>query len=617
MTGDHVRGFSALFYIWRIHIRRHILMFATAVLFLGIASLFYALEIYMIRFIFDDLLSPQASEGKKMAFQEALGKLGVDLFAGVGREQLFTIIPLTLVAIFLLKGIFNYFGKYWLDAVGLATITDLRDLLYKKLMKQGQDFFAQFPTGTLISRLLNDIERMKTAVSEKLTEISTALFSLVALLASAFYQDWKMTLVSLVTIPLVVFPMARFSRKLRKVSKKSQEEIAKLADQMKETLTGVRIVQMFRMEEKEAERFGVANQHLYKVNLKATRVMALTTPMMEFIGAFAVAGILYYGHFKILSGTITLGSFSAFLATLYAMYVPVKKLSQANNIVQQAVAAADRSMELLEWETAVRELPEAGELGPFSEKISFENVSFSYGATPNVLDGVTLEIHKGISIALVGPSGAGKSTMVSLIPRLFDATGGRISIDGVDIREVTLRSLRSQIGIVTQDTVLFDLTAAENIAYGNPDIEMERVHEAARRAKAFDFISALPQGFDTRLGEGGYSLSGGQRQRIAIARAVLNNPPILILDEATSALDAESESAVQEAIRDLMRGRTTIIIAHRLSTVMDADLTVVLEEGRIVEKGRHAELIGSSGRYARLCAMEFRAALSDGFSKGE
>ncbi len=592
-------------------------MFSTAVLFLGIASLFYAIEIYMIRFIFDDLLSPQASEGKAMAFQEALRKFGLDLLAGVDREQLFTIIPLTLVAIFLLKGMFNYFGKYWLDAVGLATITDLRDLLYKKLMKQGQDFFAQFPTGTLISRLLNDIERMKTAVSEKLTEISTALFQLVALLSSAFYQDWKMTLVSLVTIPLVVFPMARFSRKLRKVSKKSQEEIAKLADQMKETLTGVKIVQMFRMEEKEAERFADANQHLYKVNLKATRVMALTTPIMEFIGAFAVAGILYYGHFKIMSGTITLGSFSAFLATLYAMYVPVKKLSQANNIVQQAVAAADRSVELLEWETAVREAPEAWDLPPFSENISFEDVSFSYGTSSKVLDCITLAIPKGISVALVGPSGAGKSTMVSLIPRLFDATSGRISVDGRDIRGVTLKSLRSQIGIVTQDTVLFDLTASENISYGNSGIGMEKIFEAAKRAKAYDFISALPQGFDTRLGEGGYSLSGGQRQRIAIARAVLNNPPILILDEATSALDAESESAVQEAIRELMRGRTTIIIAHRLSTVMDADLTVVLEDGKIVEKGRHAELINSSGRYARLCAMEFRAALPDGFPKAE
>lgn len=608
-----MRGFSALFYIWKIHIRRHILMFSTAVLFLGIASLFYAIEIYMIRFIFDDLLSPQASEGKAMAFQEALRKFGLDILAGVGREQLFTIIPLTLVAIFLLKGIFNYFGKYWLDAVGLATITDLRDLLYRKLMKQGQDFFAEFPTGTLISRLLNDIERMKTAVSEKLTEISTAVFQLVALLASAFYQDWKMTLVSLVTIPLVVFPMARFSRKLRKVSKKSQEEIAKLADQMKETLTGVKIVQMFRMEENESERFAGANQHLYKVNLKATRVMALTTPMMEFIGAFAVAGILYYGHFKILSGSITLGSFSAFLATLYAMYVPVKKLSQANNIVQQAVAAADRSVELLEWETAVTEKPGAPDLEPFSREIVFEDVSFSYGKKGKALDSVSLAIPKGVSIALVGPSGSGKSTLVSLIPRLFDATSGKISIDGTDIRDVTLKSLRSQIGIVTQDTVLFDLTAAENISYGNPGMAAEHIFEAARRAKAYDFISALPRGFDTRLGEGGYSLSGGQRQRIAIARAVLNNPPILILDEATSALDAESESAVQEAIRELMRGRTTIIIAHRLSTVMDADLTVVLEDGRIVEKGRHANLIKSSGRYARLCSMEFRAAFPDGF----
>jgi len=610
-----VRGFSALFYIWKIHIRKHVVMFASAIVFLGLASAFYALEVYMIRFIFDDLLSPQSSEGKKMAFQEMLGKFGGNFFADVGREKLFTIIPLTLVAIFLLKGVFNYFGKYWLDRVGLATITDLRDLLYGKLLRQGQDFFARFPTGTLISRLLNDIERMKTAVSEKLTEISTALFQLVALLVSAFYQDWKMTLVSLVTIPLVVGPMARFSRKLRKVSKSSQEEIAKLADQMKETLTGVKIVQMFRMEEAESERFRQANSHLFKVNLKATRVMALTTPLMEFIGAFAVAAILYYGHFKIMSGTITLGSFSAFLATLYAMYVPVKKLSQANNIVQQAVAAADRSVELLEWETAVKEKPGAKELPPFSKEVAFEGVSFSYDGRSKVLDSISLTIPRGKSVALVGPSGAGKSTLASLIPRLFDVTEGRITIDGADIREVTLKSLRSQIGMVTQDTVLFDLTASENISYGNPGIGEEKIHEAARRAKAYDFIAGLPMGFETRLGEGGFSVSGGQRQRIAIARAILQDPPLLILDEATSSLDSESESAVQDAIRELMRGRTTIIIAHRLSTVIDADLTVVLEDGKVVEKGKHSELINSSGRYARLCALEFRAAMPGNFQK--
>jgi ATP-binding cassette, subfamily B, bacterial MsbA len=612
-----VRGFSALLYIWKIHIRKHMSMFVFAVLFLGIASLFYALEIYMIRFIFDDLLSPQSSSGKSMAFHDILKKIGGDSLGQIGREQLFTIIPLTLVAIFLLKGVFNYFGKYWLDGVGLATITDLRDLLYEKLLKQGQDFFSEFPTGTLISRLLNDIERMKTAVSEKLTEISTALFSLTALLVSAFVQDWKMTMVSLVTIPLVVYPLARFSRKLRKVSKRSQEEIARLADQMKETLTGVKIVQMFLMEEKEVDRFKTANNHLFKVNLKATRVMALTTPLMEFIGAFAVAGILYYGHFKIMSGQITLGSFSAFLATLYAMYVPVKKLSQANNIVQQAVAAADRSVELLEWETQVTEKQDASDLPPFSKEIFFDNVSFFYGRKTKVLDGISLTIPKGVCIALVGPSGAGKSTLVSLIPRLFDVTGGRLCIDGRDLRDITLKSLRKQIGMVTQDTVLFDLTAAENIAYGNTGIAREKIIEAAERAKAYDFIASLPQGFDTRLGEGGFSLSGGQRQRMAIARAILQDPPILILDEATSSLDSESESGVQEAIKELMQGRTTIIIAHRLSTVINADLTVVLENGKIVEMGRHSELVKNSGRYARLCELEFRAAIPDNFLKGD
>jgi ATP-binding cassette, subfamily B, bacterial MsbA len=412
---------------------------------------------------------------------------------------------------------------------------------------------------------------------------------------------------------MVAYPLARFSKKLRKVSKRSQEEIARLADHMKETLTGVKIVQMFRMEEREVERFKEANNHLYKVNLKATRVMALTTPLMEFIGAFAVAGILYYGHFKIVSNSITLGSFSAFLATLYAMYVPVKKLSQANNIVQQAVAAADRSVELLEWEAAVREKANAVELPKFSRSIAFKGVTFSYGREGNVLDGIDLEIPKGLTVALVGPSGSGKSTLVSLLPRLFDVTAGRIEIDGLDIRDVTLKSLRGQIGIVTQDTVLFNLTAAQNISYGDSGISKDEIILAAKRAMAFDFISALPEGFDTVLGEGGYSISGGQRQRMAIARAILQNPPILILDEATSALDAESEFAVQEAIKELMKGRTTITIAHRLATVVSADMTVVIDNGKIVETGKHSELLEKSGLYAQLCAKEFRMAFSDGF----
>lgn len=604
-----MKGFSSLHYIFKLFMRKHILKFSVAVSFLVIAAIFYSLEVYMIKFIFDDLLTSNSVQHSHSSFGNILKTYFGSLFDRIDKESLFLLIPLALVFIFFLKGIFNFFGKYYLDAVGLLAITDLRDALYQKLLRQGQDFFSIYPTGTLISRLLNDIERMKTAVSEKLTEISTALFYLIALLISAFYQDYKLTLISLVTVPLIVYPISKFSRKLRRVSKKSQEEIATLADLMKETLSGISIVQMFRMEEKEGERYKKANYNLFRVNLKATRVMALTTPLMELIGGIAVAGILYYGHFKIVKGEITLGSFSAFLATLYAMYVPIKKLSQANNIIQQAVAAAERSVELLEYKTSVFEKENAQILPPFSDKIVFEDVSFSYARGPKVLDRINLCIPRGKKIAVVGPSGAGKTTLVSLIPRLFDVTEGSLKIDGYDVREVTLKSLRSQIGVVTQDTVLFNLTAKENICYGNENVLLDEVIEAAKRAKAHDFIISLSKGYETLLGEGGSSLSGGQRQRIAIARAILNNPPILILDEATTSLDADSEYAVTEAIKELMKGRTTIVIAHRLATVVNADMIIVLDDGRIVESGKHDELLSKSGLYSQLCEKEFRLGL--------
>lgn len=597
--------------------RKHILKFYVAVFCLAIGALFYALEVYMIKFIFDDLLTPVYAESGKPDFGKILQNYFGNLFDEFDRESLFILIPVVLVVIFFLKGIFNFFGKYYLDAAGLLAITDLRDSLYEKLLHQGQDFFSFYPTGTLISRLLNDIERMKTAVSEKLTEISKALFQLVALLVSAFSQDYKLTFISLITIPLVVYPVSQFSKKLRRVSRKSQEEMAILADLMKETLSGISIVQMFRMEEKESERYRNANNKLFKVNMKATRVMALTTPLMEFIGGIAIAGILFYGHFKIGRGEITLGTFSAFLATLYAMYVPIKKLSQANNIVQQAVAAAERSVELLEYRTSVTEKENAKVLPPFSDKIVFEKASFAYSRGSKVLDGIDLTIPKGTKIALVGPSGAGKTTLASLIPRLFDVTEGSLKIDGFDVRDITLKSLRSQIGVVTQDTVLFNLTVKENICYGNEDVPMEKVVEAAKRAMGHDFIMALPEGYQTNLGEGGSALSGGQRQRIAIARAILNNPPILILDEATSSLDAESEYAVSEALKELMKGRTTIVIAHRLATVVNADLIVVIDEGKIVESGKHDELLRKNGLYAQLCEKEFRLALNGSVLKNQ
>lgn len=606
-SGGGPLGFSALARIWKQFMRRHAGRFALAVIFVGFASAFYALEVYMIKFVFDDLLNPKADSQARSSFLEAAHRIGLDRVLPLDREHLFLTIPAALILIFFVKGFFNYFGKYWMDGVGLATITDLRDVLYAKILKQGQDFFARYPTGTLISRLLNDIERMKTAVSEKLTELMNAAFSVIALVTSALVQDWHLTLLSFVTIPLVVIPVVQFSRRLRRTSMKSQEQMAHLADQMKETITGVRIVQMFRMEEEEARRFTLANHALLKVNLKATRVMALTTPLMEFIGGFAVAGILYYGHFAILKGHTSMGAFGAFLATLYALYVPIKKLSQANNIVQQAVAAAERSVELLDREEAILEVPGAAPLPPFHEAIRYGGVTFSYDGERNVLDRLDLVVPKGQILAIVGPSGSGKTTLVNLLPRLFDVKAGGVTIDGRDVREVTLASLRSQIGIVTQETVLFNDTVAANIAYGNPTPSPDHIRAAAKEALAHDFIEAMPAGYDTVIGEGGFSLSGGQRQRLAIARALFKDPAILILDEATSALDSESEYLVQQALFHLLKGRTTLVIAHRLATVLNAHRIVVLDGGKIVESGSHEELVRLGGLYTQLSALEFRA----------
>jgi subfamily B ATP-binding cassette protein MsbA len=383
--------------------------------------------------------------------------------------------------------------------------------------------------------------------------------------------------------------------------------MACLADQMKETITGVRVVQMFEMEALEKSRFRKFNREVLKANLKATRVMALTTPLMELIGGTAVAGILYYGHFRIVGGHTTMGTFSAFLGTLYAMYVPVKKLSQANSIVQQAVSAAERSVELLNREVAIQEVPDAVELPPFSESIRFEKIDFAYEDNRKVLNGFDLEIPKGEILAIVGSSGAGKTTLVNLVPRLFDVTGGRLSIDGHDVRSVTISSLRRQMGMVTQETVLFDDTVRANIAYGNPEADQEAIEDVAKQALAHDFILGLPQGYDTRIGEAGFALSGGQRQRLAIARALLKDPPILILDEATSALDSESEYLVQQALFNLVKGRTTLIIAHRLATILNAQKIVVIDGGRVAESGSHQELLERGGIYTQLCAMEFRA----------
>lgn len=578
---------------------------------LALVGLLTALEIKMIQPIFDDLLNPAlASNPKhKSIFIIYAEKIHLTALMNVNRDNLFYLIPIALVLIFLVKGLFNYFGKYLMDSIGHRIITRLRDNLYKRILSQGLDFFHHHHTGSLISRVLNDVERLRTALSEKLSELGTEIFILIALVISAFIQDWRLTLLSFLTIPFVAIPMMRFSKKLRRASRRSQERTGDLSLRMMESLTAIQIVKVFIAEIYESLRFQKVNRDLLRENLKATRIMALTTPVVEFVGIVAVSAILFYGHFIISKGNSTLGAFGAFLATLYAMYVPVKKLSRANNIVQQALSAAERTVEILDEKPSIVDSENAIALPPLKRDIIFRNVSFQYSSRKQVLKGISLHIGFGKRIALVGESGAGKSTLALLIPRFFDPTAGVIEIDGIDIRRVTLASLRGQIGLVTQEVMLFNDTIKANISYGTPDAGIKEIKKAAELAYCDGFISALPKGYDTLLQEAGAGLSGGQRQRIAIARAIMKNPPILILDEATSSLDAGSEFEVQKALNNLIAGRTTIVIAHRLSTIMSADTIFVLHDGKIAEEGTHDSLIDLHGIYENLYRKEYRCAI--------
>jgi subfamily B ATP-binding cassette protein MsbA len=419
--------------------------------------------------------------------------------------------------------------------------------------------------------------------------------------ALLFYYDARLAIVCVTAAPIIVYPLAKLGRRLRKTSRRSQEALEHLTHVAGEAYTGHRIVKAFGAEAREDAKFRKASDELYRTNMRVTRIVSVLPPIMEMLGAFAIAGALYYGAHSIAAGRLTSGEFAAFVAALLFMYGPIKKLSRVNASLQQAIAAAERIFEVLDRHTEVRERPGAAVLQPFHESVEFREVLFAYDdqARP-ILKGVSFTVARGQVVALVGRSGAGKTTMMNLVPRFFDVTGGGILIDGVDVRDVTLTSLRAQIGIVTQETILFDDTVSSNIAYGRPDASRAEIEAAARAAHAHEFIATLSRGYNTMIGERGQRLSGGQRQRLAIARALLKNSPILILDEATSSLDTESELLVQEALANLMKDRTSFVIAHRLSTVRKADSIIVMDRGRIVDIGRHDELLARGGLYTRL-----------------
>ncbi len=529
-----------------------------------------------------------------------------DIFINQDATKLF-VIPVLVAAIFLLKGFFDFAQAYLMAWVGQRVIRDIRDLLYSHLQTLSLSFFINNPTGVLMARITNDVSLMQNAVSNALTGIIKDFFAVIFLIAVIFYRDFKLAIVAMILFPLAFLPILKFSKKMRQTSRRSQQILGTLSSKLQETISGAKLIKAFGTEQFEIEQFKQENENLFRQTMKLFKVQALSSPISEIFAGFGAAAVILYGGMSVIKGVSTPGNFFSFITALFMLYEPVKRLSRVNNIIQQGFAGATRVFELLDSIPEVKEDPGAKPLPLFQKNIVFEDVHFRYNSDSEyVLKGANLDIRRGDTIAIIGSSGAGKSTLVDLVPRFYDVSKGRILIDGEDIRNVTIDSLRDQIGIVSQHTILFNETIQYNISYGSPDAGMERIIDAAKAANAHDFIVKFPEGYATSVGEMGMRLSGGERQRIAIARALLRDSPILILDEATSALDSESEAVVQEALERLMSGRTVFVIAHRLSTIKNADLILVIEGGEISEQGTHDRLMSFDSRYKYFYEKQFK-----------
>ena len=571
-----------------------------------------AFKYLLVRPVFDRVLNPATGSKDIQLFINPLTHHAVYLqqFVPARFTNAWTIVAFALVASTVLKGICDYSGTYLVNYAGFGMITDLRDDLYTALLRRSAAFFSKHTTGTLLSTIVNDVERVQYAMSTVLAEFLQQFFTFVFTAALVVILGGNLAWVLLLFVPVIVFSSRKIGSRVRNTTRQGQDKLAEIQNILHESITGNRIVKAFNTENWEISKFRDAAGRLFRANLRSVAAMAISSPLMDVFGVIGIALLLLLGRGRIAHNEMTPGVFVAFITAVFSLYNPVRKFALFYNNFQQALGASSEIFKFMDLEDDVREKPRAKTLPRFSGSVRLENVSFAYSSEGleekhEVLRNISLEVRHGEVLAIVGSSGAGKSTLVHLIPRFFDVTDGRLLIDGYDVRDVTLASLRAQVGIVTQETVLFNDTVRNNIAYGQPNVPQKEVEAAARAALAHDFVLALPSGYDTVIGERGVRLSGGERQRLAIARALLKNAPILILDEATSALDSESESLVQAALHNLMTGRTVFVIAHRLSTVRRADRIVVIENGTIADVGAHEELMTKLGTYRRLYELQF------------